>query len=158
MVSKKLKLKNFKNSLQTKLKNLKARFVGCLTKKGKKLFFEKVFSRILFKLAKKFNVKPKEIILKIKQRLNTFVETRSVKIRRNRFLVPIPVPRARRDYLIVKRILNTINRDKTKESLEKKLWKELIIIYKKTNSKSSQERKKTIIEASKNRSNSHFRW
>jgi ribosomal protein S7 len=95
---------------------------------------------------------------KIVQNLGVIVELRKVKIRRNNFLVPIPINSRRRNYTIIKRILNVIHKNILKTSLDNKLSKELISIITRKNSFSISEKDQMLKEAYKNKSNIHFRW
>jgi small subunit ribosomal protein S7 len=149
MVLKEKKIKN---------KNIATKFIGCLTKKGKKVVAQKIFNKSVENVSKTLNIKSGVLMKKIVQNLGVIVELRKVKIRRNNFLVPIPINSRRRNYTIIKRILNVIHKNILKTSLDNKLSKELISIITRKNSFSISEKDQMLKEAYKNKSNIHFRW
>jgi ribosomal protein S7 len=147
-----LKGKKIKN------KNVATKFIGCLTKKGKKVTAQKLFSKSIQNTCKNLKIKSGILMKKIVQNLGVIVELRKVKIRRNTYLVPIPVNSQRRGYTIIKRILNATSKNLLKTALHNKLYKELISVAMRKDSSSIAEKTQMLKEAYKNKSNMHFRW
>ncbi len=141
-----------------KNKNLAVKFLGCLTKKGKKSVFRRIFSNSVNVVCKTLKFKSGFLMKKVSRNLGTLVEIRKVRIRRNTYLVPVLVNSSRRNYLITKNILDSVNKNSLKIPLEVRLSKELITIVRKKNSTTLNEKVKTLKEAAKNKSNTHFRW
>lgn len=138
--------------------NVHTKLVGCLTKNGKKTKAKSSVSKSLQKVCKSLNVISIDIIKKFADVLGTVVELRTVRMRKNVFIVPVPVNSNRRNYLIVKKIIKTVLENKSHVDLEQKLVQEIISIMRNKNSKSIAERKNIVIEAVKNKSNLHYRW
>ena len=90
--------------------------------------------------------------------MNSFVEVKKVRVRRRFVLVPFPINLKRRSYLIVKWIMQTVQKDKKKSSFSKKLAKEIISVLKNAFSKTKKLRRLNFSQALANRSNTHFRW
>jgi small subunit ribosomal protein S7 len=141
-----------------KSKDIVTKFVGCLTKKGKRGISQKIFSKTINIVCKSLKMKSGYLMKNIIRNLGVVVELRKVKIRRNNYLVPIPVNSARRNYITIKRILNAIKKNPLKTSLSYKLSKEFITIVRKKDSLSLNEKTEMLKEAYKNKSNMHFRW
>lgn len=165
MVSKKIKKfrvkikgRRFFVNFIKKQKTIKNRLVGCLNKKGKKTIFENTASRIFLKLSKTFKLKPFDIMSKIKKNLISIIDVRTIKMGKQNFLIPIPVKRVRRNYLVVKKVLDSQKQNKEKISLKNILYKELSNVYLQKNSRSVEEKINKTINAVKNKGNAHFRW
>lgn len=141
-----------------KNKDISTKFVGCLTKNGKRGIFQKIFSKSVRSVCKTLKVKSGYLMKNIVCNLGVVVELRKVKIRRNNFLVPIPVNSARRNYMTIKRVLNATNKNPLKTSLSYKLSKEFISVVVKKDSLSLNEKTQMLKEAYKNKSNMHYRW
>lgn len=141
-----------------KSKDIATKFIGCLTKKGKKGISQKIFSKAVSDACKSLKVKSGYLMKNIVRNLGVVVELRKVRIRRNNFLVPIPVNSARRNYITIKRVLSATNKNLLKTSLSYKLSKEFITVVTKKDSLSLNEKTQMLKEAYKNKSNMHFRW
>ncbi len=141
-----------------KTNNIYTKLVGYFTKNGKKVKSKAIIHRALTNVSKSLDLKAIDILKKVTQSLGVIVELRTVRIRRNVFTVPVPVNSSRRNYLIVKKISKAISDNKSHINLEKKLTQEMINILKNKNAKSVAERDFILKEASKNKSNSHYRW
>jgi len=141
-----------------KSKDIATKFVGCLTKKGKRGISQKIFSTAVISVCKSLKMKSGYLMRSVVRNLGVVVELRKVKIRRNSYLVPIPVNSARRNYITIKRVLSATTKNLLKTSLSYKLSKELITVVTKKDSLSLNEKSRMLKEAYKNKSNMHFRW
>jgi ribosomal protein S7 len=141
-----------------KNRDIATKFVGCLTKKGKRGISQKIFSKAVNSVCKSLKIKSGRLMKNIVRNLGVVVELRKVKIRRNNFLVPIPVNSARRNYITIKRVLNATNKNLLKTSLFYKLSKEFASVVIKKDSLSLNEKTQMLKEAYKNKSNMHYRW
>ena len=99
-----------------------------------------------------------QIFLQLFLKLNSFVETKKVRIRRSTHLVPFAITLKRRSYLIIKWILLAVKEDIRKISITEKLASEIEQTIGKNASKSVKIRQSNIVSALSNRSNIHFRW
>lgn len=100
-----------------------------------------------------------EILQKVAYYLGVVVEIRSVRIRRNVHTVPVPVNASRRNYLIVQKLSKVLNASgDSRISTEAKLTQELLGLLKSKTSKSVAERDLVLVQAEKNKSNTHYRW
>jgi len=141
--------------------NLHSRITGFFTRNGKKSKVTKFVSECFFEIARSVN-KPVYVILrKIFLLLNVFVETKNVKIRRRRYIIPFPVSRNRRLYLALKWLGQGLRLRKQRIPLFKRLKAELltILINKKRHQSSTLKfKRENIAKAVENRSNIHYRW
>lgn len=138
--------------------NLQKKIRSFLIKRGKKNKITKVLNFSFFKLCK-LSEKPLGYMLsKFFVSLNIFVETKTIKVRRRRYVVPFPLTLRRRVYLISKWLAFVLNKNKDKAPFCKKLIKEIFFVLK--NKKSEILKLKSInnSRALLNRSNLHYRW
>jgi ribosomal protein S7 len=133
-------------------------FLGYLIKKGNKIKAKKILDTTFLNLVQKTNLSLNSILKKILLKMGNIVEIRTVKRRRNTYIVPFAVNRSRRNYILVKKIMDSVKEDLTKRPLSKKLTDEMIRIIKGKSSKSLIKNKKAVKLAITNRSNTHFRW
>jgi ribosomal protein S7 len=140
--------------------NLYNKFVGLLNKKGLKIKAKYILDRALLLTSKKLPVSTNSILLAIFLKLHTFIEVKSVKIKRRVVFVPFYISYKRRIYLVIKWILLATRRDTRKIPLFQKLSFEFIKLLAKKNLKSYtlELRKQNTELALKNRSNTHYRW
>jgi len=148
-----MELKNKKqNNIYTKL-------VGYFTKNGKKNKSASIIIKALTNASTSGDDKSIGILQKIAFYLGVVVEIRSLRMRRNVYTVPVPVNASRRNYLIVKKLSKVLNASgDSLISTEAKLTQELLGLLKSKTSKSVAERDLVLVEAEKNKSNTHFRW
>ncbi len=148
-----MELKNKKqNNIYTKL-------VGYFTKNGKKNRSTSIIIKALTNASISLDDKSMEILQKVAYYLGVVVEIRSVRIRRNVFTVPVPVNASRRNYLIVQKLSKVLNASgDSRISTEAKLTQELLGLLKSKTSKSVAERDLVLVQAEKNKSNTHYRW
>jgi ribosomal protein S7 len=140
-------------------KTFYTKLLGFLTKKGKKSVSRKILNDAFLEVAIQTNLSLYTVFIKVFFSLNSFVETKKVKIRRTSHIVPFGITFKRRSYLIIKWLLEVVSQDKRKVSTSKKLATELLNIVKnKTISKAMSKKTQNISQAINNRSNIHYRW
>ena len=138
--------------------NCYSKFLGFLLKKGNRLKAKKILDKAFLLVTKKTNYSKHLCLAMLFNILNSFVEVKKVRVRRRFVLVPFPINFGRRSYLIVKWIMQIVEKDTKKSSSSKKLAQEIISILKSTFSKTKKLRRLNFSQALTNRSNIHFRW
>lgn len=141
-----------------KKKTLYSKFLGYLTKKGNVVVAQKTLRQVLLKVSKATNIQTHFILSKVFTKLNIFVETKKVKIKRGSHVVPFAISFNRKIYLIIKWILESAREDKRRVPFADKLVFEILNILSNKNSKALKKRSLNISQALSNRSNIHFRW
>lgn len=141
-----------------KKKSLYDKLLGFLIKKGKKTTAKNVLENVLSSVSKTIKIPKNLILLHLFIKLNTFVETKSVKIRNRSFIVPFSLSLKRRSFLIIKWLLKSASENKENISLSKKLITEITNLLTKQKSKTLSLKKVNNNQAFSNRSNFHFRW
>lgn len=141
-----------------KKKNLYFKFLGFLIKKGKKLVANKILAITFKKISLKLDIPISSIISQIFLKLNTFVEVKKIKMKRNIHYIPFPIKYSRRLHLISNWILLTVKNNNQRISFDNKLLIELsnTLLLKSSNAlnlKKLNERQAIIHKA-----NTHFRW
>jgi small subunit ribosomal protein S7 len=147
-----------KKKLNLIKKNLHTKMVGFFIKKGKKTIATQIVNDAFLIVSKKTGLPMHQIFLQLFLKLNSFVETKKVRIRRSTHLVPFAITLKRRSYLIIKWILLAVKEDIRKISITEKLASEIEQTIGKNASKSVKIRQSNIVSALSNRSNIHFRW
>ncbi len=142
---------NFNNLIYNK-------FLGALTKNGKKAVVKKILDTALKNVSKKTKKSINLILYEVIYNLTTKVEIKRVKFRRGSHLIPFLISRSRQIYLALKWIISSIKNDKRKVSTVEKLSVELYRIVKKIPSGSLTAKNLNNSQAYLNRSNAHFRW
>lgn len=134
-------------------------FIGYLTKKGNKIQAKRILDSTFFELSKKFTLPLSVILHKILKSMGSNVEVKTIKMRKNTHVVPFPINKTRRNYLLVKKIMDSVKEDTTNRPVTNKLIDELagILLLNKSN-KSLQKNKSDLKQAILNKSNTHFRW
>ena len=142
---------SFQTSLYSKL-------LGALIKKGQKLKAKKIidnaFAQVAFKLKIPFN----RLILKLFITLNTFVETKTLLLKRRLYTIPFSINLKRRIHLVLKWLLKAILENNKKISFSEKLAIELYAILQSKRSKAVKYKTLNNKQAILNRSNIHYRW
>lgn len=148
-----------KKNLISKLEiNLCSKILGFLIKKGQKNKIEKIL-KIAFSQISSTTGRPIHYILvKFFIALNIFVETRTVKVKRSRHVVPFPLTLKRRIYLIIKWFVFVLNKNENKISFFKKFIKEIFLVLKNQKSEVHKLKNFNNSRALMNRSNIHYRW
>lgn len=139
-------------------KTLYDKFLGFLIKKGNKIKAKKILDSSFIKLSKKTGLLPRQLLLNLYLKLNSFVEIKKVRIRRSSHFVPFSISVKRRIYLIVKWLMIIVNNDTRKIPSSEKIYTELFNLLKTSSSKSLKLRHLNVSKAASNRSNIHFRW
>jgi small subunit ribosomal protein S7 len=134
------------------------KFVGFITKNGKKPKAKVIFDSALFNVTQKLKIPLNRLLLKIFLKLNSYIEIKTIKIRKKVHFVPFPTTYKRRIYLVIKWIINATLEDKRKLNFSEKLSLEIFNLIKNKSSKSLKIKKNNFAKALINRSNLHFRW
>jgi small subunit ribosomal protein S7 len=134
------------------------KFVGFITKNGKKPKAKVIFDSALFNVTQKLKIPLNKLLLKIFLKLNSYIEIKTIKIRKKIHFVPFPTTYKRRIYLVIKWIINATLEDKRKLKFSEKLSLEIFNLIKNKSSKSLKIKKNNFSKALINRSNLHFRW
>ena len=103
--------------------NFYTTFLGFLIKKGGTHKAKKVLDNTFLAVTQKIKYSKCASLIKLFRSLNSFVEVKKVRVRRRFVLVPFPINLKRRSYLIVKWIMQTVQKDKKKSSFSKKTCK-----------------------------------
>jgi len=98
------------------------------------------------------------IISKIYKTLYINFEIKNIKRRKNFHIVPMPIRKKRRFFIITKWIFQTISGDKQRKSIVYKLSTEILKYLENQPSESLVKKNLSQITALQNRSNIHFRW
>ena len=98
------------------------------------------------------------LLFKLFFKLNIFVESKIIKVKRSSFIVPFSINLKRRSYLIIKWFMKIVLENKKKISVSEKIAEEIFLILKTPSSKVLKLRAVNNMQALSNRSNIHFRW
>jgi len=140
-------------------KTLYTKLLGFLTKKGNKKKAKSILDKTFFTISSKTGLSISYILLKVFLNLNTFVEARSIRIKRSSYIVPFALPLKRRSYLIIKWLIMASLLNKKKVTFSTKIQQEVVLILKKhVSSQALKLRKLNNNKANSNRANIHFRW
>ena len=134
------------------------KFVGFITKKGKKPKAKIILDLALFNVIQKLKIPLNKLLLKIFLKLNSYIEIKTIRIRKKIHFVPFPTNYKRRLYLVIKWIISATFEDKRKLKFSKKLSSEIYNLIKNKSSKSLKFKQNNFSKALVNRSNLHFRW
>jgi len=143
------------NSLKTNLYN---KLLGFLIKKGNKLKAKKIIDTAFLQVSKKTGHSLSFLLFKLFYKLNIFVESKTIRVKRSSFIVPFSINLKRRSYLIIKWFMKVVLENKKKTSISKKIAEEIFLILKTPSSKVLKLRTLNNTQALANRSNIHFRW
>jgi ribosomal protein S7 len=134
------------------------KMLGFFIRNGKKSLAKNIIFKIFFYL-NFFYKKPFHYFLnKIYILLNTFVETKTLKIKRKRFVVPFPIDLKRRIHLITKWLFFVSKNNKRKIPFYHKFLFEVILLFFDKNTKVINLWFLNYSKSLVNRSNLHFRW
>ena len=139
-------------------KTLYTKFLGFIIKKGNITSAKKILNSTLLIVSKRLKIFIHKVVLYIFKKLNCFIETRRIKIKRGSHTIPFSINFRRRTYLIVMWVIQAIKADKRKCSKSKKLSSEFIKILRGINSISLKIKENNKKQALLNRSNIHYRW
>jgi ribosomal protein S7 len=138
-------------------KNIYFKFLGSLTKRGNKVKAKRLLDKALIKSSEKNGMPSYLIVHQTFSKLQSFLEIKKIKIRKNVHLVPFPLTRKRQDFLRIKWFLEVIKSDTRRISFSEKLAEEMSSVLSDRRSKVILKKKQTNNEVISNRSNIHFR-
>jgi ribosomal protein S7 len=138
--------------------NLYNKLLGSLIKKGNKIKAKSILDSAFYELSNTTGYSINLLLIKLFVKLNTFVETKTVRIRRRRHLVPFSIGLKRRSYLITKWLMEAVKENHQKIPVSKKIVAEILLILKNGQSKALKLKMLNDAQALANRSNLHFRW
>lgn len=149
----KIQIFNKKNSF-----NLYFKFINFIFKKGKKFFWEKMFSNIFNNLSLKYKYSRSFILAKIFVRLYTRVELRKIKSRKRLSFIPFFIKIKRSLFLALKWIFLSILNNNTLTSSANKFFIELSQILSLKSCLSIKKLEENNIASFENRSNIYYKW
>jgi len=138
--------------------NLYNKLLGFLIKKGNKIQAKKIIDNAFLQVSKKTGHSLSFLLFKLFLKLNVFVESKTIRIKRSSYIVPFSINLNRRSYLIIKWFMKIILENKKKISIIDKIAEEIYLILKTPSSKVLKLRALNNTQALSNRSNIHFRW
>ena len=133
-------------------------FLGFLTKDGKKKKAKAILDTAFLKTSKELKIPVHLILIKTFLKLNCFVETKKIRIKRSTHIVPFSITFKRKSYLVIKWIMESVSEDERKLSTSEKLHFELLNILKNKSCKTLIKKDLNVTQALSNRSNIHYRW
>jgi len=140
-------------------KTLYTKLLGFLIKKGKKKKAKTILDRAFLIISSKTGLSIGYILLKVFLNLNTFVEARTIRVKRSSYIVPFSLSLKRRSYLIIKWLITASLLNKKRIPFVNKIQQEVVLILKKHLSSQALKLKKiNNNKANSNRANIHFRW
>ena len=145
------------NKISLKI-NLYNKLLGFLIKKGNKIKAKKIIDSAFLEVSKKTGHSLSFLLFKLFCKLNIFVESKTIRVKRSSFIVPFSISLKRRSYLIIKWFMKIIIENKKKISISQKIAEEIFLILKTPSSKVLKLRALNNMQALSNRSNIHFRW
>ena len=157
-------LNNFQILMSTSLLNSNnnlfySRLLGFLNKKGMKSSAKFILDSAILLVSKRLKRSRYIILLRLFFKLNTFVESRKLRIKKSTYIVPFAISLKRRLYLATKWLILSVNQNTRQISLIEKLADEMLRVLKKDSySKSKKQKQLNNSQALANRSNIHFRW
>lgn len=134
------------------------KFLGRLIKKGKITKAKKILDTALFKTSKNLKISNNFVLYKIFFHLNSFVELKRVKKKKQINMVPFPISFSRRIYLALKWLLLSVKLNKARISFTTKLSIEFNKLVKGIPSNALKLKLLNNSQAYKYKSNAHFRW
>lgn len=143
---------------QSTQKSTYSNFLGLLIKSGNKSKAKSILDTAFLKLSKELGVPVHIVFSKVFSKLNCFVETKKVRVRRSTYIVPFGITFKRKSYLIIKWIMESVHEDKRKLPTSEKLYFELFSILNDKVSKTISKKNLNTNQALSNRSNIHYRW
>ncbi len=131
---------------------------GYINKKGKKVKAKKILDAAFQKVFEHTQMLPTNVLKIITNKLGSIVDVKVIKIRKNTHVVPFAVKMYRADYLLAKKIIDSVNEDISNRPFSEKLGDELLNIVQDKPCKSLTRQKQMLKQAAMHRANSHFRW
>jgi ribosomal protein S7 len=133
-------------------------FLGYLIKKGNKIQAKRIIDSTFLSLSQKLNLPLNVILRRILKKMGNSIEIKTIKMRKNTHVIPFAINHNRRNYLLVKKIMDSVHEDNSNRPINEKLTDEFTSILTDKSSKSLQKNKTALKQAVLNRSNIHFRW
>jgi len=135
------------------------KLLNFLIKKGKKNNAKSILNAFAIKIRKVYRGPLSALFTELFSKLSTSVETKRIKMRRNKFVVPFLIKPNRRTYLAIKWFVISAKKNTRKIPMEDKLIGEIVSTLKKNaKSYSIELKKQNESQAVFNKSNLHFRW
>ena len=134
------------------------KFVSLLSRKGSITKAKLVVTLTFKKLKKRFKQPLSLLLIRAWKKLDVFVESRKVRVRRNFHWVPFTVSVKRRILLALKWILTSALQSKKKIPLSSKLYHEILLVEKGLDSDAFKLKALNNASAQSNRANMHYRW
>jgi len=117
-------------------KTIYSNFLGILTKKGNKIAAKKIVDAAFLDASIKVKKPIHILLIKLFLKLNSFVETKKVRVKRSTYLVPFIVTSfKRKSYLIIKWLMEVVRADRRRVPLSIKLSKEIVNVLNNSSSK-----------------------
>ena len=138
--------------------NLYNKFLRFLNKKGKINKARFILNKTFFYLYTIFNKPVFFLFNTFFSKLNIFVETRFIRIRRARYAVPFVIGLRRRVFIILKWFFMSLRQNKKKKPYFFKMAKEIYNVLKNIKNKTVDMKLLNVTKALQNRSNIHYRW
>ncbi len=132
--------------------------LGYMNKKGKKVKAKKILDTAFHKVFEVTQMLPGEALKLVTVKLGSIIDVKVIRIRKNTHVVPFAVKMYRADYLLAKKIIDSVNEDTSNRSFSDKLGEELLNIIQDKPCKSTSRHKQMLKQAAMHRANSHFRW
>lgn len=145
-------------SKQILKQSLYHKFLGFLIKKGNKIKAKKILDTAFLQLAKRTGHSFSFLLFKLFAKLNTFVESKTIKNKRRAYQVPFIITLDRRAYLAIKWLMKVVLENKNQIPIADKIADEIYLILKTSSSRVLKLRSINTAQALANRSNIHFRW
>jgi small subunit ribosomal protein S7 len=139
-------------------KNNYLKFIGSLTKNGKKSVAKKILDTTMHSVSLLTQI-PNELIQdKIDDKLNAFMEVKSITRGKRTHLIPVIVNFKRQNFLIRNWLIASANENSRKVSFTERLTSEILDVLTKKKSKAIEKKNSLTTLVKANRSNLHFRW
>jgi ribosomal protein S7 len=132
--------------------------LGFLVKKGNSVDAKKILINTFTLVAKKTGVSKEISFLKLFISLNSFVETKKVRVRKKFVTVPFSINLKRRSYLIISWLIKTTAANNLISTFSEKLSSEIINVILGNDNNCNKSKVLNILQALQNRSNIHYRW
>jgi len=138
--------------------NLYNKFLRLLIKRGKINKARFLLNKTFFYLYLFFNIPIFFLFNTFFTKLNIFVETRFIRIRRTRYVVPFVISLRRRIFIILKWLFTSLSQNKKRKPYFFKIAREIFHVLKDIKNKTLDMRESNTAKALQNRSNIHYRW
>jgi len=138
--------------------HLYLKLLGALIKNGHKLKAKKIIDDAFTYVGDITLIPLDNLLLKLFLALNTFVETKTLSIKRRSYTIPFAISLKRRIYLAISWLLKAVSENKKRVPFSLKLGMEIHSILKSKSSVALRYKKLNSKQAILNRANIHYRW